>query len=482
MRFLKSQGLILLGLAISAVLLLAAGYNVEWHSVGIALASAQLWPWLPLAVGSYLIGHWVRGVRTRLLVSRDAKLSLVSATNVVVIGYTVNNILPARLGEFARAGMLSERTGLPVPQSLTVTLVERTLDGWVLFLYLCLSLFFVPTTALIYEVAEVAGIVFAVVTVGILLVLIAPNLLTGTVLWATSRFPDKWRDRIIRLAIDIVQGLEYLRSARDAAKVLALSAVVWLFEAGLFFFLLPAFGIALRPDWALLALAVTNLGILVPSTPGYVVVFHYFCQEALRAVGVGLEVAVSYSIVVHLGFFIPITLWGVGIILWYGIELSKTISMAKTAKPLTFAAPEIAAPVAEAPLPPRDRPDLFLALAEALVPTDRPRLEPEERRVVVSQAADFLQGQINALSPGLQTMMKIALTGFRFLVRLRFVRGYCELPLETRRRIADWWAYGPIGFTRQMFRALRATVLLAYWEHPIVGARMKAGPAGETCR
>jgi hypothetical protein len=39
------------------------------------------------------------------------------------------DILPLRLGEFVRAGMLSERTGAPFIKSFTVILVERLLDG-----------------------------------------------------------------------------------------------------------------------------------------------------------------------------------------------------------------------------------------------------------------------------------------------------------------------------------------------------------------
>ena len=78
--------------------------------------------------------------------------------------------------------------------------------------------------------------------------------------------------------------------------------------------------------------------------------------------------------------------------------------------------------------------------------------------------------QIDALPPQLRAAMRIAILGFRILVRLRYVRAYCDLPLATRRRVATWCAYGPVMVTRQMFRALRATALLAYYEHPLTMA------------
>ncbi len=44
----------------------------------------------------------MRGVRCRLLVRREANLGVITASNIVIVGYASNNVLPARLGEFVR--------------------------------------------------------------------------------------------------------------------------------------------------------------------------------------------------------------------------------------------------------------------------------------------------------------------------------------------------------------------------------------------
>src|SRR5262245_25585033 len=119
---------VFLGVVSSALFLALAVRRLDVHSIRESFAHARLFPFLPIAVLSYVCGHFVRGVRCRLLVSREATLDLTTATNVVVLGYAVNNILPARLGELARAGMLARNTGLPFVQSLTVTFLERILD------------------------------------------------------------------------------------------------------------------------------------------------------------------------------------------------------------------------------------------------------------------------------------------------------------------------------------------------------------------
>ena len=339
-RLIYNRGLAPLGIAIGAGLFYLAARNLHWAEVWRALREAHLFPWLPLAVISYLAGHFVRGIRTQSLVSRDAKLTLPTATNVVVLGYAVNNILPARLGEIARAGMLAERTGLPVAQSLTVTLLERILDGWVLFLLLAATSLVVPMQGWMHEIMRIAAAVFFIATAGIAAVLFSPHVFLSTTARLSSVLSPRWHDRAIRLSMHVVQGLAYLRRPRQAARVVGLSAIVWLLETGLFLMLFPAFGIPFKVSWALLAMTVTNLGILAPSTPGFIGPFHFFCMKSLTAMGVAQATALSAAIVIHLAFFVPITLWGVGIVFWYGLELGSTIAMAQGAKRLTVAEPK----------------------------------------------------------------------------------------------------------------------------------------------
>src|SRR5882757_8834241 len=118
-----------LGFVVSGAFLAVAVHRLDTRAILRVLGGAQLWPWLPAAVACYLVGHMVRGLRCKSLLRGQAHLSLATAANVVVVGYAVNNLLPARAGELARAAMVSERTGIPFAHSLTVIFIERILDG-----------------------------------------------------------------------------------------------------------------------------------------------------------------------------------------------------------------------------------------------------------------------------------------------------------------------------------------------------------------
>jgi len=456
--------------------MLLAARRLSFADVGHALSSAQLWPWLPLAIGCYLLGHVVRGVRCQRLASSEAKLTTATATNVVVLGYAVNNILPARLGEFARAAMFAERTGLSFIQGLSVTFLERILDGVVMLGLLGAAYLSLPSSthaAWLDTTLWVSGGVFSCAVLGVLSAVMAPSLL---VRWSSrlTSFSPRLHDPLVRGVDHAVRGVAYLREPGAAAGVVSLSVLVWLCESGLFICLLPAFGLPLDPRVGLLAMTVTNLGILVPSSPGFIGPFHYFCMRALGAVGVGEALGFSYAALVHLAFYVPITAWGLAIISSYGFKFGQAFDARKDAAPLRLLSdPERFRAPGRAPDSPA--PPLIFALCEALIPSEM--ANPAQQRDVTGDCAAFVHGQLRALPLRLRIYFTCGMLGFRALTVSRFFRGFCALPAERRRRWVSAWAYGPWSLGRQLFKAPRATALVAYYEHPLVTAKATSAPA-----
>ena len=461
------------GLGIGIGFIALALSRLDLAGVGRALGEARLWPWLPLAVLCYIAGHFVRGRRLRRLVSREASLATLTATNIVVVGYGVNNLLPARLGELARAWMLTERSGLSFVQSLSVTLLERVLDGLVLLLLLGVTLLLLPAGAHSARTLEIAGAVFGMAGLLVLLAVVAPGALVAGVSRIAQRVAPRYHDVAVRQAGAVVNAVAYLRSPLGALRVTALGVLAWLCEAGMFLCLLPAFGIAARPTTALLAMTGTNLGILVPSTPGYIGPFHYFCMQAIASTGVAPEVAFGYALLAHLTFYVPITLWGVGVLLAHGLSIGRTLSLSRVATPLAVV-PEALAGVG-VPLSSGGRvetdegPSRFMrALTEAAVPIDEDALPAVTREAVLDEVAGFVHGQLAALPLRLRLLFGIGMSGFRVITRAVHLRDFCSIEPRARRAWFERWAYGPAPLARQLFRGVRLTALLAYYEQPAV--------------
>ena len=106
------------------------------------------------------------------------------------------------------------------------------------------------------------------------------------------------------------------------------------------------------------------------------------------------------------------------------------------------------------------------ALVEPLLPL--PERTSTEQRAEVTQVASFVRGQLEALPRNLCLLMRTGLWGFRLVTRLRFLTDYGALPLPTRRRWVQQWAYGSVGPARKLFRAIRSNTLVAYYELPEV--------------
>jgi uncharacterized protein (TIRG00374 family) len=460
---------ITVGLLASAVFVFLAVRHLDFAALEHTFSDARLFPWLPLGIASYLLGHVVRGVRCRLLVRRTASLRLPTASNIVVVGYASNNVLPARLGELVRAGMLAERTGMPLVQSLAVTFIERVLDGLAILFLLVLGTATGGAPSWIQDLVRVALAVFGIAT----LVILAGAHSPGLIISAASRLGNKLgarnHDRLVSLATSITNAGACLRDPRDAVLLVLYSLVVWSLEAGLFVALLPVFGIPHSLQDGVVAMSVTNLGLLVPSSPGFIGPFHFFCSRAVMAHGVAEPVALAYATLVHLAFFVPVTLWGAGAMLWYGVELGSTAAMARDARRSRKAAATRGVSFVEiaalAPVPPEPPASAFtIGLVEAIVVGEGRPLDP----TAVQYAAGFVDGQIRALPPKLRLMFDCGMTFFRFVTRLRYLRGYCDIPLEARRRWTLAWAENRIALFRQLFKPVRATAVLAYYDHDAV--------------
>jgi hypothetical protein len=213
-------------------------------------------------------------------------------------------------------------------------------------------------------------------------------------------------------------------------------------------------------------MSMTNLGIMLPSTPGFVGTFHFFCSQALQAQGATQALALSYAILVHLTFYIPATLWGAGAMLWYGVEVGATAAYAKAARvsPNVTKVSEGVTVHFIARMQAVNRHVTTSAFDRALVEallSDFGTVKSADSRWV----AEFVAGQMCALPARTRGLYLAGMLLFRSYVRVRYGRSFCDLAVIHRRTAIDSWAFGPFGPLRQLFRPVRSTFLLGYFDH-----------------
>jgi uncharacterized protein (TIRG00374 family) len=254
----------------------------------------------------------------------------------LVVGFTVNNLLPLRMGEIARAYLLSRWCGIPYGTTVASLLVERVLDGLSLAVLLLVSLAFVPDPpGYLFVVGSVAVAGFLAAAALLALAAWRTSVITALAAYVARHLPVKLGALVERLLGNFARSLALVHDPLRLARLLGLSLLAWCFELGLFFVLLLSFGLPASYPLALLIGSAANFATLVPSSPGYVGTFDGVLINVLRDVtGIAAGPAAAYDVIVHAALFLPVVLVGT-LVLWRSHVTINQITHASAPVPPT---------------------------------------------------------------------------------------------------------------------------------------------------
>jgi hypothetical protein len=306
-----------LGVAVSALFIWLALRGIDLQKAWQAIQTANYW-WLIPAVAVYFVAVWARAWRWDYLLRPLKRIPLRTMFPIVVIGYMGNNIYPARIGELLRAYVLKRKEDVPVSASLATVVIERVFDGVVMLGFVIFNL---PALAAvsgdsgfvgnIQQVAIIGAIAFSAALAAFLLAALFPHQSLAIFhRFAEPLIPRRFRQKVIGMVVSFWTGLESLRSPLNIAMVFLTSVVIWLLETVKYWFVMHAFSFTV-PFFALMLMnGIVNLATTIPSAPGYVGTFDAPGIAVLKAYGVEGGLAASYTLVLHVALWLPITLLG----------------------------------------------------------------------------------------------------------------------------------------------------------------------------
>lgn len=274
------------------------------------------WWWIIPAIALYFTGVLLRSVRWGMLLP-EYGVQLWTLFRALVIGFTVNNLLPFRMGEAARAYLLARWGQVPYGATVASLVVERVLDGLTLALLLLVALWLVPSApGYLLAVGVIAGCGFFA---GLALLALAAwrgSALTTFVGFFARRMPPSLGPKLVGAAANFARSLAVVHDTPRLARLVGLSLVAWCCELGLFFVLMFSVGILGSYPRALLVGAAANFATLLPSSPGYAGTFDAaLTRVAQDALNVSAGLAGVYDIVVHATLFLPVVIVGT-LMLW----------------------------------------------------------------------------------------------------------------------------------------------------------------------
>jgi hypothetical protein len=308
---LRSAGLVA-AFALSGMFLYLAFRKVEWAATRQALLNANL----NLALLGALIGlggFVVRAYGWRFLLAPLGDLSSRRLFSPVAIGYMANNLLPARLGEFARAYVVGRREDVSKSTALATIMVERIFDGLTLLLILACVSFFFPFAPWVRQGGMLVAVAFVFLSLCLALLAVRTEWMLHGIEMVLGPFLPDLAVRLKSQLRNFVVGLGFANYYPTVALAFVCTVLRWAFEACIYLSAIYALGLQAQVPIhaAMFVMVAVNIACMIPQAPGFLGSVQIACVQALALFGVPREMAVAYSLLVHAAFFFPITLVGI---------------------------------------------------------------------------------------------------------------------------------------------------------------------------
>ncbi len=290
---------LVVGVPISAAFLWLAVRNADLAAVRTTLEEAQA-GLVALGVLAMAAVYGFQAVRWRRIAAQS-QVSRARFYEMVVSGVACNNVLPARFGDLLRARWLSREAPMPAGRALGTVILDRGCDLTALIVLLAIGLSSVAGAEWLLPLAIGAG---AGLTAFTALVLFA-RIYTGR--RARGRRTRGLARRVLR---DTAEALAEPIGRRRPVVWIALSLGAWTTWALGAIALARSLGFELSVIDAMFVAAVMNLGVAIPSSPGFVGTYEWLGVASLGLIGVGSEQALAFSILIHACWYVPTTLAG----------------------------------------------------------------------------------------------------------------------------------------------------------------------------
>ena len=267
-------------------------HDLDMAALGEALLAFSPWH-LALALPLFLVSLLPSCLRLNDLCS--GRSSLAVSSKALFFGYGVNNLLPAKLGEIAKAAYLTRAKGMPAAASLCAVFWERFADlNMVLAFSVVIGLWYGVTQLYLPLLCGMAGI------------------WTGLLLF--FRFPDAFMrmarmlpaGRLREFAGSILERLGDTRKHPHWGRLFLYSFAVW---CAFILFTHWFFAVACGNDIGIMGAALVciagGVGMILPAMPASLGAYEAGVVAALTILGTDKEAALSAALALHMINIIP---------------------------------------------------------------------------------------------------------------------------------------------------------------------------------
>jgi uncharacterized protein (TIRG00374 family) len=301
---------VVIGIVISAVFIYLTFRQVDLGEMFTAIKSAN-YLWLIPGLALMFLSHAIRAYRWRLFLEPIQVIKFHPLFSAVMVGYASNNIFPLRLGEFLRAFAIGRSQGISKTSAFATIIVERLIDLLSLLVLLAATVLFYPLPD---DIKKFGYLVFAVTASIITLLVLLMQKTEATIRVLQFVLPNKLFHMIHGMVRSFLSGFVVFKKAEHYLRILISSILIWGLYAAVVYTTFFAFDLPQRYDLSIFSsvvvLVIVSIGIMIPSSPGFVGTYHWFCMKSLALYGIPESEALSYAVISHALNTVPFTVVG----------------------------------------------------------------------------------------------------------------------------------------------------------------------------
>ena len=357
---------LLIGIAFSGIAIYVSFRNIPLAQLLAYIKTINFWWIIPSTLIS-LSTYLVRAFRWQVILKPIKKIGFWHAFHPLIIAFTINCLLPGRLGELARPAILYKRDKVEFSKVLATVGVERIFDIVTLlsiFIFIMGSIQIDPSLSLTFNGYQInqktlldirtKTILAGIILLGLIFMFMLPvtrraigrfisylpQLLFFTTVHFRERMAKRFHTRSHAILDNIALGFEVLKNPYKILACLLLSAGVWLLSFCSFYILiLGCKGVNVTFLQASASIIIMCFFIMLPSVPGYWGIWEVGGIYGLMIFGVPKMEAAGLTLTSHFFQIIPLILvglfssWLTGVnIMQAGLHSQESITEEKTYK------------------------------------------------------------------------------------------------------------------------------------------------------
>ena len=289
---------LLLGIIIGTFFVYLSFRGIDLKGVTAGLESAKL-PFIIPVLCLLVLMQMLRSYRWGIIIKPIMEIDQLSLFSVTSVGFLAMVTIPARIGELARPYLISTKTGISMSSAVGTVLIERVFDGLTVLTAFFIVVLFTPLPP--WLIRSSLFFLFVVLAfLGLMVFLILRKEASLQVLAPILKiFPGKWRLKLMELAGNLIDGFKIIPHRRSMCYLVFLSMLIWVIDAVAIYILFFAFDLDLPLSAAFALMVMIILGIAIPTAPGFIGNWHFFCVLGLGLFGIHKTDALVYAIVLH---------------------------------------------------------------------------------------------------------------------------------------------------------------------------------------